>query len=609
MADEKTTPTNSETMINNIKVKNSTGGYDIYDFYTKHSLTVTAGTTTVTFNGSGDVNGEGKETDQKIDITADVLGIVNKENLVRATGTLSSEKIVVGNDGKEVKTSEYTIDSSALGTGNTTIPTSSAVSTAIAAAKSSIDSNNKGVVHITGAETIEGPKTFAEDTTFNKAVTVGGDLIVKGKTTQLNVGTVSTSDYLIELATGRDSKTGIATPAGIVVANYDGKNSGALAFDNSGTAYVGDVKLDDSGNINTANVETTWKPLTTRDGKFTDNHIVIWSGDSIKDSGVAYNAIADTTASSSNGVTVALKNENGKIGVTVSGTAVDVAKATAGTLTFTANAATSNVASFNGSNVTLGTATSSFYGLMSAAQAKKLAGVAEGANNYVHPTDKTAHDLNFYKVANDSAGHVINAVAVTKNDITGLLYATGTAGKGKISYVDTTDHPHSLEHTELGENATYVQLPIAASGKLGLVKADSANVITINTDGMLSLDQSKITKLGTITSGIWNGSVIDVAHGGTGLSTAAKGGLLVGNDTGAMSVVKAAAKDLIAVSGDAASGYAPTWKTLKLSSTPVKVNYDKPQFSFDSAAHSLVVDWASTATTEATPTISVAFGA
>lgn len=49
----------------------------------------------------------------------------------------------------------------------------------------------------------------------------------------------------------------------------------------------------------------------------------------------------------------------------------------------------------------------------------KLAGIAENANNYTHPS-YTPQSSGFYKVTVDTTGHVSAVVAVTKEDITGL---------------------------------------------------------------------------------------------------------------------------------------------------------------------------------------------
>ena len=74
-----------------------------------------------------------------------------------------------------------------------------------------------------------------------------------------------------------------------------------------------------------------------------------------------------------------------------------------------------------GSNTTYTDATQTTHGLMSAVDKKKLDGVAEGANKYVHPNSAAgAKASGLYKVATDAQGHVTGATAVTKADITKL---------------------------------------------------------------------------------------------------------------------------------------------------------------------------------------------
>ena len=70
-------------------------------------------------------------------------------------------------------------------------------------------------------------------------------------------------------------------------------------------------------------------------------------------------------------------------------------------------------------NTTYGAATESANGLMSAADKKKLNGVAAGANAYSHP-GYTARSSGLYKITVDSTGHVSSVTAVTKDDITAL---------------------------------------------------------------------------------------------------------------------------------------------------------------------------------------------
>ena len=82
-------------------------------------------------------------------------------------------------------------------------------------------------------------------------------------------------------------------------------------------------------------------------------------------------------------------------------------------------------------------ATGSASGLMSAADKTKLDGVANGANNYTHPTSAAgALGSNIYKITTDADGHIIAATPIAKGDITALgipsedTNTTYTAGSG-----------------------------------------------------------------------------------------------------------------------------------------------------------------------------------
>lgn len=57
---------------------------------------------------------------------------------------------------------------------------------------------------------------------------------------------------------------------------------------------------------------------------------------------------------------------------------------------------------------------------VTAAEKTKLAGISEGANNYVHPT-YTSRASGLYKITVDGTGHVSAATAAAKSDITPLL--------------------------------------------------------------------------------------------------------------------------------------------------------------------------------------------
>ena len=122
----------------------------------------------------------------------------------------------------------------------------------------------------------------SNDVTSIRNLTITGNLTVQGTTTTVNSTSIEVSDALITLAKGNTSS--LTQFAGFVVPKYDGTNNGALVFDNTGTAYVGDATLTASGTIT---AQGDMKPLTTRYGSFTNGNIVVWDSEtsSIKDSG------------------------------------------------------------------------------------------------------------------------------------------------------------------------------------------------------------------------------------------------------------------------------------------------------------------------------------
>jgi hypothetical protein len=107
-------------------------------------------------------------------------------------------------------------------------------------------------------------------------------------------------------------------------------------------------------------------------------------------------------------------------------------------------------------DTTYGAASTTSAGLMSAADKKKLDGIAAGANKYVHPS-YTAQDSGLYKITVDATGHVSTVTAVAKGDITALgIPSTNT------TYNDATQGTHGLMSTAdkkkldaFGEASTY----------------------------------------------------------------------------------------------------------------------------------------------------------
>ena len=157
----------------------------------------------------------------------------------------------------------------------------------------------KNIAKTNSANTFTGDQTVTGNGSVSGNFTVGGNLTVNGTTTTVDSTTLQVKDKLIEVAHG--NTTTLTTPAGLVAPKYDGTNSGALVFDSTGTAYVGDVTLKD-GNIDVAN--SGLQPLATRTGLVGGNLVQYDSSAlTLKDSGKKISDFA--TSVKVNGNTIA----------------------------------------------------------------------------------------------------------------------------------------------------------------------------------------------------------------------------------------------------------------------------------------------------------------
>ena len=148
----------------------------------------------------------------------------------------------------------------------------------------------KNIAKTNSANTFTGNQTVTGNGSVSGNFTVGGNLTINGTTTTVDSTTLQVKDKLIEVAHG--NTTTLTTPAGLVAPKYDGMNSGALVFDSTGTAYVGDVTLKD-GNIDVAN--SGLQPLATRTGLVGGNLVQYDSSAlTLKDSGKKISDLATT---------------------------------------------------------------------------------------------------------------------------------------------------------------------------------------------------------------------------------------------------------------------------------------------------------------------------
>jgi hypothetical protein len=128
-----------------------------------------------------------------------------------------------------------------------------------------------------------------------------------------------------------------------------------------------------------------------------------------------------------------------------------------------------------------------------------------GTVTTVNSTTVTVDDKNL------ELGSVYNPTDVTADG--GGITLKGTTDK-TILWVDATDAWTLSEHLNI------------ASGKVYRIAGTSVLSATTLGSGVTA---SSLTSVGTIATGVWNGTAIGVAYGGTGLTSAPQGSVLVAN--------------------------------------------------------------------------------
>lgn len=128
-----------------------------------------------------------------------------------------------------------------------------------------------------------------------------------------------------------------------------------------------------------------------------------------------------------------------------------------------------------------------------------------GTVTTVNSTTVTVDDKNL------ELGSVYNPTDTTADG--GGITLKGTTDK-TILWTNSTDSWTYNQNIEL--NATYAY------------RIDGASVLSKTTLGS-TVVSSSLTSVGTIATGVWNGTAIGVAYGGTGLTSAPQGSVLVAN--------------------------------------------------------------------------------
>lgn len=202
----------------------------------------------ITVNAKGTVthkNGNAEQPTTKFE-----LPIVSGDGIV-IDKAQNEEKISVKVDGKVTKTPNSIVKRDSAGR----VKTADAVSDEDAASYG----QQKALRNYTDSELLK--KLDRTGGTITGNLIVSGNLSVSGETSVIESTTLKVEDKLIYVA--KDNTNALTSPAGLITPKYDGTNDGGLVYDNSGTAYVGDIKLDSNGNVdvNTSDLQ----PIATRD--------------------------------------------------------------------------------------------------------------------------------------------------------------------------------------------------------------------------------------------------------------------------------------------------------------------------------------------------------
>lgn len=174
----------------------------------------------------------------------------------------AEEKISIKVDGKVTKTPNSIVKRDSAGRVKTADALSDEDATSFG--------QHKALLTYTDSELLKKLDRIGGTITGN--LIVSGNLSVSGEASTIESTTLKVADKLIYVA--KDNISALTSPAGLITPKYDGTNDGGLVYDNSGTAYVGDIKLDSNGNVDVNNSDL--QPIATRAAysNFTNGHKV-----------------------------------------------------------------------------------------------------------------------------------------------------------------------------------------------------------------------------------------------------------------------------------------------------------------------------------------------
>lgn len=241
-------------------------------------------------------------------------------------------------------------------------------------------------------------------------------------------------------------------------------------------------------------------------------------------------------------------------------------------LSITPSATTISLFSDTGADVVFPAATTSLAGVLTAADKTKLDGIAAGAT----ANSSDAFLLNRVNHTGTQALTTIGDVTITYSNLNALDDGVDTALHFHDADRARANHTGTQLATTISDFAEAVDDRVAAllvpGTNVTLVYDDLLNTLTVNaivsgatlTGTVLASNivTSSLTTLGTITTGVWQGTPVAAAYGGTGISSYAVGDLLFADTTSSLSKLAAVATGNALISGGV--GTAPSWGKIDL---------------------------------------------
>lgn len=230
------------------------------------------------------------EYDTELGITVNAKGTVTHKNGNTEQPTTKFELPIAAGDGIVIDKAQneekinVKVDGEVTETPNSIVKRDSAGRVKTADAVSDEDATSygqhKALRTYTDSELLK--KLDRTGGTITGNLIVSGNLSVSGEASVIESTTLKVADKLIYVA--KDNTSALTSPAGLITPKYDGTNDGGIVYDNSGTAYVGDIKLDSNGNVDVNNSDL--QPIATRDNysNFTNGHKVKVEVDSLQKS-------------------------------------------------------------------------------------------------------------------------------------------------------------------------------------------------------------------------------------------------------------------------------------------------------------------------------------